>query len=740
MVAKAVKRLLAGKAPLLALLALLGVSLVLLNLATHHAGSFDRIYVALLVTNISAILILLGLITRHALRLARQYRAGAPGSRLTLRLVLMFTVLSVAPVLAVYYFSFDFLQRGIDSWFDVEVEKALGEALDLSRASLGLRMRELMDQTRSMAKELEQVPPGVAAITLNDLRARSTASELALYAPGGRIVAASMANADQLVPQPLDSGVAAKARAGKDAVGLIPIAGQGLFIRAVARVPRSDPTVEPLVLQALYPVAAHINTLAEHVQAAVGRYRELAYLRTPLKYTFLLTLSLVLLLSVLTAVLAALYASRRLVQPISDLAEGTRAVAAGDYAKRLPLPGRDELGFLVRSFNEMTRRISMAQKEARRSQQVAEEQRTYLEAVLANLSSGVLTLDTDLRLRTANTAASQMLGVDLAAYRDQPLIHVVDDHTQLQFLVDAIAPHLESGEGDWEEEVTLFGPGGRRVFIWRGSNLGPGEAGAPGGHVLVFDDITDLMQAQRDAAWGEVARRLAHEIKNPLTPIQLAAERLRQKLLARLDPDAAAILDRSTGTIVQQVEHLKEMVKAFSDYARMPSLRLGRVDLNRLVREVVELYTEESQGIRFATRLESGLPAIEADEGRLRQLLHNLFKNALEAVDYAPKAPIEVSTRCMQEANCHFVELQVRDSGPGIPEDMLGQLFEPYVTTKPRGTGLGLAIVKKIVEEHGGVLWAENQRRGGACLTVRLPVSRSRTVAAPQAQGQDHAA
>ncbi|HKJ77087.1 MAG TPA: ATP-binding protein, partial [Gammaproteobacteria bacterium] len=269
-------------------------------------------------------------------------------------------------------------------------------------------------------------------------------------------------------------------------------------------------------------------------------------------------------------------------------------------------------------------------------------------------------------------------------------------------------------------EVVLFGAGGRQVLMCRGSALG--EHGQPqGGHVVVFDDITALIQAQRDAAWGEVARRLAHEIKNPLTPIQLSAERLRHKYLRQMGPEDAEVLERATHTIIQQVETMQEMVKAFSDYARTPELERRPIDLNALVREVLDLYGGDGQA-EIETALDPELPRVEADAGRLRQLLHNLVKNALESGGREGPVRLEVSTRCAREDTCRHVELRVRDNGPGFPEQVRSQLFEPYVTTKRKGTGLGLAIVKKIVEEHGGMLGADNRAEGGAEVTIRLPI------------------
>ncbi|MCG6886998.1 MAG: HAMP domain-containing protein [Proteobacteria bacterium] len=707
------RKLFSGSLPIVVLFVLLLASLYLMSDVSHDSALFGRLYSWLLGINLLTIMLFIGLIGRSLWLLIRQYRQQIAGSRLTARLVIMFVILSVTPVSAVYFFSLDFIKRGIDSWFDVRVESALTDALELGQAALGIRTTQLLRDTKAMAKVAGSVSPDMAVLTLNDLRSENDANELTLFSKNGHIVAASSLETENLIPQRLDAGTQLILRQGRADVALLPIRDAGLFVRVAVNVPGRAPPGEGMILQALYPVPARINELADSVQSAFGRYREVAYLRIPLKYSFILTLSLVLLLSIMIAIWAAFYAARRLVAPITDLAEGTRAVAAGDYKKRLPLPGRDELGFLVRSFNEMTHHIDLARNEA-------EAQRAYLETVLGNLSSGVITLDINHRIRTSNPAASYILTLDLEDYQGKALDDIATEHPVLMTLVDTVYEYLGNQVEDWQEEVTLFSTSGRQVLMCRGTPL-PESSDIPGGSLIVFDDITTLVQAQRNAAWGEVARRLAHEIKNPLTPIQLSAERLRHKYLKTMPPKDADILDRATHTIVQQVETLKDMVKAFSDYARMPDLRLEEVDLNNLVREVRELYRGGKMKVRFNLQLDPETPHIEADTGRLRQLLTNLVKNALEAMAYQ-EGIITISTRCAEEHACQFVELGVRDTGPGISSEMMGQLFEPYITSKPRGSGLGLAIVKKIVEEHGGMLSAENPETGGAYIVIRFPV------------------
>jgi nitrogen fixation/metabolism regulation signal transduction histidine kinase len=729
MAAPQVKRASWGLWAMLVLFILLLVSLSFMSDATHNSERFGRLYSWLLLVNALGLVVLAALIGGNLYWLVRQYRTRAAGARLTGRLVVMFVVLAVLPVSVVYYFSLQFLHRGIDSWFDVRIERALGDSLDLSRAAFDVRLRELLRVTDHLASEIGQVSPAVAPLNLYDLRVRSGASELTLFGSNGRIIASSSNDPTDLVPNRPAAEILLQVKRGQSYVGLDPIGEHGLYVRAVVAVPASGPAGETRILQALYRVPERLNKLAQSVQSAFGRYKELSYLRKPLKYSYTLTLSLVLLLSLLSAVWAAFFSARRLVAPIRDLAEGTRAVADGDYDKQLPVPGEDELGFLVRSFNDMTRRIGRARDQARRSQQQVEGQRAYLEAVLGSLSSGVMSISRDRKLRTVNDAASHILGMDLRASLGGALNQLSERHGYTAPFFDSVARHVRAEDPGWREEIILFGVRGRQVLMCRGAAL-PGDGVRGGGMVIVFDDVTALIQAQRDAAWGEVARRLAHEIKNPLTPIQLSAERLRHKYLKVLAPEDGEVLERATHTIVQQVEAMKEMVNAFTEYARAPQMHREPVDLNPLVLEVLDLYRGHAAGLQIESRLDPSNPCVEADAGRLRQLLHNLFKNAQEATSNRPDGKVVVGTLCVNELDTHYVELWVDDNGPGFPPQLFEQLFEPYVTTKPKGTGLGLAIVKKIVEEHGGVIEAQNLEPGGARVLIRLRVLTTRSGAA----------
>jgi nitrogen fixation/metabolism regulation signal transduction histidine kinase len=719
-----VKRRLIQGSWLLFLLGLLGplvTALVLLSGTLQNSAYSGRLYSWLLLSSTVGLFSLAVLIVYQLYRLFRQYRARVSGARLTLRLVVIFIAIALSPVAVVYYFSLQFLQKGIDSWFDVRVEKSLEDALELSRTALDLRMREVLRQTLRIAAALGGVNQTQVPQILGELLSISDITELTLFSSNGQIVATANVDPAVMMPKPLPEGILLQVREGQDYVALDPVRDAGFYIRAVVRVPVPDSPTEERLLQALFPVAGRFSVLADSVQAAFDNYKELVFLRTPLKTSFILTLSLVMLFAVLTAFWVAVYSARRLVEPVRDLAAGTQAVAAGEYDKQLPYAGNDELGFLVDSFNEMTRKLAQTRDSARYSQQLLEQQRAYLEAVLARLSSGVLTLDHDGRLRTFNIAATQLLGVDLSLFSGAGVADISAVHPPLQPLLEAIDPQRHGTAGEWRREVTLFGNTGRRVLVCRGSSL-PDPMGLKGGYVIVLDDITTLVQAERHAAWSEVARRLAHEIKNPLTPIQLAAERIRYKYLKMLDEEQARVLERGTHTIILQVQALKEMVDAFNEYARPPQLQLAPVALNDFITEVLYLYREYPAGVEIQLDLDPLQPAIEADKGRLRQLVHNVVKNAIEALKGGQGSTLQVSTCCGREADARYVELIFQDDGVGFPEGDMGDIFEPYVTTKPKGTGLGLAIVKKIVEEHGGVIRAEAPAEGGARIVIRFPL------------------
>ena len=708
-----------GPVPAVVLSLLLLITLFLLTSAAQHAKLSGEFYSALLGVNILGILTLGILIAFNLLRLYRQLRAKVLGSRLTLRMVAMFVLLVLAPLTVVYHFSVQFLSKGVDSWFDVKIDKAVDDALLLGATTLQAIKQDSADRLVEGAGRLENVGSHYEITPLlNELRDEGDYLELTMYTQEGRFIASSYSDEQFLLPSVPDERIRLQTSRGQEYVGLEPISGGGQQLRIVVPV-RSPGIGEPArILQALQLLPSRYAALADSVESVSAQYKQMIFFRGPLKFSLILTLTLVALVATLLAVWAAIFIARRITAPLRDLAEGTRAVAAGNYHKELPVNSTDELGVLVKSFNEMTKQINKAQSRARRSQKEAENQRTYLETVLEHLSSGVMSFDNNRTLRTSNSAVAEILGSEIK--NDLTVDRIRQDHQNLDPLFSVVGDSMTNRLDEWHNEVTIFGSRGRQVLILQGTRLT-----RRGGYVVVFDDITDLIQAQRDSAWGEVARRLAHEIKNPLTPIQLSAERIRRKYLRLLTGEDRATLDRATRTIVQQVQSMEEMVNAFSNYAQPVKMELKQVELNGLVKDVSELYKQDDHAITFAYDLDAELPLISADSSRLRQVLNNLLINAQDALVNTESPAITLSTRTVETGENSAVELIVRDNGPGIPEDMIGKLFEPYVTSKEKGTGLGLAIVKRIVEEHGGGIWVDS-RQAGTRIRIRLPLSNYR--------------
>ena len=694
------------------------VALFLLSRTAQNSADFDRLHNVILAINVAGVLVLFVFLVGNLSRLLREYRTHVPGAKLKARMVGMFVGLAVLPLLVVFYFSIQFINRGIDTWFNVEVEAGLENALNLSRAALEIQKRQHLSSTQQISQRLGDVSERQLIFELSMMRRESGAAEITIYGSNNRILATSSDSSSAGLPRPLAEEVLLQMQQNRPYVVLDPESYEIRTAVLFSYQGRAEPSG---VLQAHFPVTERLARMTDSVESSYREYQQLVFLRGPLKSTFTLTLTVVLMLSLLSAIYGAFVFSRRLVAPLQDLVAGTRAVAEGDFDTRLPTPTRDEIGFLVSSFNDMTQRLATARREASLSQALVEAERTNVEVILARLSTGVLALESDLRIRTANQASGAILGVDLENRVDDFLPDVAKGQPLLDQFVDVAQVHLNAGETEWREQIVLREEVGRRVLTCACTAL-PGDESHAAGYVIVFDDITALLQAQRDAAWGEVARRLAHEIKNPLTPIQLSAERMRRKYLDSMSEEDAQILDRATHTIVQQVEAMRDMVNAFSDYARAPDIEIGVFDMDKLVHEVVDLYRAQESGIKIVLTSDPTMPPIEADIGRVRQILHNLLRNATEALENTSKGRIDVHVCAAEFDGVDVVQIKVEDNGPGFKEGALNQVFDPYVTTKPKGTGLGLAIVKKLVEEHIGSIRAFNNTDGGAVISIRLPI------------------
>ena len=692
----------------------LGVALlVLLSTASSNTPMFASSLPQLLLGGVCAVLVLLVFTGYQLLMLRRRVKQRVFGSKLTMRLVLLFSLVAVLPGALVYAVSVQFLARSIDGWFDVRVETALEGGLSLGRNVLDSMLRDLRGKANTMALSLSDRGPRDRINVLNTLREQAAVQEAAVINPAGHVIAFSGDERTGLVPEMPSPAIMRDIRLQKGYSGIDARPDGGLLLRVV--VPLNTPEGEVLALELVQGVTDQVARNAEAVRSAHAEYQELSLSRVGLKRLFGLTLTLTLLLALLCALLLAIFFSQRLSAPLGVLAEGTRAVAQGDFSQRTAVRSYDELGLLTQSFNAMMRDLAVAQGQTERYQGQLENAKAALESILGNLSAGVISLDAERRLRSANPSASRILGVDLEQLVGQPIEHwYVADERLAAVAQPLSAALLAPLAHDWQGQLAYPAVQGELTLLARASQIA--QTG-PGGYVVVFDDITRLLRAQRQAAWGEVARRLAHEIKNPLTPIQLSAERLQHRLHGKLETADAEMLSRLTQTIVNQVAALNSMVDAFSQYARSPETELSPVDLGMLTREIFGLY--ESLGSAMTLSVEPRLPAVLGDAAKLRQVLHNLLRNAEDAVGGSSMPRIAVRIERCDDG----IALVVTDNGNGFPPGLMASVFEPYVTTKPKGTGLGLAIVHKIVEEHHGATSLANIEPHGARVTVVLPVA-----------------
>ena len=675
------------------------IGLFLLATASADTTFFARHYPVLIAVNAALAVLLAAIVGYQLLALVRRYRAGVFGARLTVRLLARFALLAVVPGLIVYAVSVQFLTRSIESWFDVKVDAALEGGITLGQQVVDQMLLELQAKARGMALDLADRSATQLGARLERLREQTGVEEAVILTASSRVVASASEDITRFLPDLPSSYALRQARLSRGYSTVDAQAGRPLGLRVIVPVGSIALADELRFLQVRQTVPASFARSAEAVEAAYRDYRQLAISREGLKRIYVVTLTFALLMALFVAVGVAATQSNLLAEPLANLAQATQAVARGDFSRTAPVTSRDELGVLTESFNSMTRQLGEARRGVEANRLALEAAKADLENILANLSTGVLVFDRQLQLTISNHGAAAILGADAEAFASE---------MRAQFIAN--------GEKDWQLELSLKGTG--KTLHARGASL-PSSTG--GGYVLVFDDITQLIQAQRATAWAEVARRLAHEIKNPLTPIQLSAERLEMKLGGRLAREDAETLRRATGTIVSQVAALKAMVDAFGDYARLPAPVPAKLDLNALVAEVLGLY--ENSSVPISRRLAEQLPPVWADGAQIRQVIHNLVQNAQDALENPARPALRPSIEVSTEFTGRLVRLAVSDNGAGFPEELMSRIFEPYVTTKSRGTGLGLAIVKKIVDEHEGSIAIENRPGGGASVSVLLPLA-----------------
>jgi nitrogen fixation/metabolism regulation signal transduction histidine kinase len=758
--------------------AVASIVLFLLASAAENSVFFDQHYPWLLGLNALIATSLLGLVILLLARLYKRYKRGKFGSRLMARLVLLFAVVGILPGTIIYLVSVQFVSRSIESWFDVRVESALESGLNLGRTALDSSLADLNAKARSMALELSDMSDAEQITQLSRLRDQSQMQEALIVTAGGRILSSVGSTIGNLVPDLPTATMLRQARVTRSYAAIESIAEQekesvlsrpsieantapasygdatNLRMRVVVAIPKSSNGAmlqsDARFLQLLQPVPTQLASHAEALRMAYSEYQERAIARTGLRKIYIVTLTLTLLLAIFGAIASAFLIASNLAKPLLLLAEGTKAVAEGNLSPRPIIATPDELGTLTQSFNTMTRQLHDAQLAVEKNRMELQNAKAYLESVLGNMSAGVMVLDGEFKLVTCNQSVELILLHDCTSYIGKPLNEIVSLAPFAGAVMSAFSQQsAQSAAGTnkkrslhWQKQIEIPRPlqdsesdGNTVTLLVRGSRL-PLQNGV--GYVIVFDDISDVISAQRSIAWGEVARRLAHEIKNPLTPIQLSAERLQMKLEEKLAPHDAAMLNKGTTTIVNQVAAMKRMVDDFRDYAKTPPAVLAPLNLNALVDEILGLYTGDDERDMIHVQLTPGLPLVMGDATQLRQVVHNLLQNAQDAImertDHAAPARIDVITQAIHYPDSDgsqrtAIQLSVLDNGPGFAPKIIASVFEPYVTSKPRGTGLGLAVVRKIIEEHGGRIDIHNRQdaQGAAVVILFLKLAMAST-------------
>lgn len=749
--------------------AVVSILLFLLASASENSNLFERNYPWLLILNAVVAAALLTLVTLLLIRLYKRYKRGKFGSKLMARLVLLFAMIGILPGAVIYTVSVQFVSRSIESWFDVRVESALESGLNLGRSALDSSLDELRTKARSMALELSDASEAAQITQLSRMRDQNTKQEAVIVTDSGQMIASSGSQLSAFLPDLPTAAMLRQARltrayaviegntdfqdngsaGAKPKTNTItaPAANpaDSLRLRVVVAIPSASKTLslqaEARYLQLLQPVPEQLAVNAEALRVAYSEYQERYLARTGLRKIYIVTLTLTLLLAIFGAIAGAFLIASDLAKPLLLLAEGTKAVAEGNLSPRPIIATSDELGTLTQSFNTMTRQLFDARASVEKNRTELENAKGYLESVLANMSAGVMVLDRNFKLVTCNESVERILQHDFAQHIGKPLKEIdglsTFAHVITQSFSEQSAQSAAGGTSTenlhWQHQIDVpRRMGGEEAendisLLARGSRL---PAARDSGYVVVFDDISDVISAQRSIAWGEVARRLAHEIKNPLTPIQLSAERLQMKLEGKLNEQDARVLERSTTTIVNQVTAMKRMVDDFRDYAKTPPAVLSVLDLNVLIEEILHLYLAGDERDIIHASLAEGLPPIMGDATQLRQVIHNLLQNAQDAVIDRTKqespARIDIITeeihyRSSDGAVNNAVQLSISDNGPGFSPKILAHAFEPYITSKPRGTGLGLAMVKKIIEEHGGRIDIKNRTTtNGAKVAILL--------------------
>ncbi|MDB4040068.1 ATP-binding protein [Methylophilaceae bacterium] len=669
----------------------------------------------LLGLNIFFICSLIGLIGVQIFQLLQSVKKEITGSRLTLRLVLSFALMGIVPVLIVYLVSVNFLTKSIESWFDVKVESALEGGLTLGQKTIDILMSDIELKGKSIAYSIGNAEVDQRNNILTDLRAKFGIQDAVIFDQDSLIIEVSSERNNLIPPIP---NIEDLERGSRDFFGKIEETnGEQIFLKAFIPIISKNVMSKKLILQLTQPIPPSIANLALSVESVYDEYQQLTYSRNSLKIIYILTLTLVLLLALLSSVAASFVISRKFSSPLAMLADATREISKGNYKKIISEQGKDELGILIKSFNSMTSQLEQATKNSEKDRERLELARTFLETILAHLTTGVIVIDEKKIIRLNNVSASKMLQNKESKMNNKLMSAVISDNKGFEPLYEFISTYIVDNKENKKEvsqEFKLYKDNRERTIMLQITPLNDKKNKT---YVLVIDDISEVTEAQRHSAWGEIARRLAHEIKNPLTPIQLSAERIQHKFGNKLNKEDAIILERSTNTIVNQVNSLKIMVNEFAEYARPPKIQKDQIRIDNLIDEVIELYEIDKI---IDVKKDKNIPIIYADQNKIRQVIINLIENSKDALKDSKKPKIRIFIK----KKVNEVELILEDNGIGISDEIIGRIFEPYVTSKKTGTGLGLAIVHKIIEEHNGDIKIERIRNSGTRVIIKLKSGR----------------
>ena len=697
-------------------LAFIGVALLILlakAISNSELISSDSFRI-LLALNIFFICSLIILIAFQIFRLLQSIKKEITGSRLTLRLVMSFALMGILPVLIVYLVSVNFLTKSIESWFDVKVESALEGGLTLGQKTIDILMDDIELKGKSIAYSIGNTEKEKRNRLLSDLRAKFGIQDAVIFDQDSKIIEVS-SERNNLIPS--IPSIEDLERGSQDFFGRIEEEIEDkIYLKTFTPIILKNVMSSTLILQLTQPIPTSIANLALSVESVYDEYQQLTYSRNSLKIIYILTLTLVVLLALLSSVAISFVISRKFSSPLAMLADATRQISKGKYKKINSEQGKDEIGVLISSFNSMTSQLKEATKSSEKDRERVEVARTFLETILAHLTTGVVVLDDKKIIRLNNIAASKLLSNKDIVMINKPMKEIISNNKIFEPLYEFVEFYMDSTENKKEisQEFKLNKGKQERTIMLQVTPLKEKKGKS---YVLVIDDVSEVTQAQRHSAWGEVARRLAHEIKNPLTPIQLSAERIQHKFSNKLSKEDSLILERSTRTIVNQVNSLKIMVNEFAEYARPPKIKKDIVKLDNLIDEVVDLY-EIDKIINI--KKDKNLPIIYADQNKLRQIIINLLENSQDALKEAKKPKIKIFIK----NKINTIELILEDNGIGIPDEIIGRIFEPYVTSKKTGTGLGLAIVHKIIEEHEGKINIERIEKSGTRVTINLKVEK----------------